>query len=128
MSNLISQATNDSTRFKPVPHHILKPGDIVLLIEQHAKRCVYPLGKILSVETNTQGEVTAAKILKGSTGETVYRHVTSLIPLVTSKEGEVNEPNLGSTEGVSIEKETKSRPKRSAAEQAKNRLRNAFFT
>ena len=40
------------------------------------------MGRVLSVEKNSLGEVTAARIRKGDTREIVYRHSTTLIPLL----------------------------------------------
>ena len=61
----------------------------MLLVTTNQKRYHYPMGRVLSVETNSMGEVTSAKILKGDTGETVYRHSTSLILLIPNEHLEV---------------------------------------
>ena len=34
LQNLIEQVVNKPGRYKPVPHDLIKPGDIVLLVEQ----------------------------------------------------------------------------------------------
>ena len=85
LTTLTQQAIDKSRRYEAQPHRQLKVGDIVLLIEKHTKRYQYPMGKIKKIETNSNGEVTAAHILKGVTGETVYRHATSLILLLTAE-------------------------------------------
>ena len=82
LGNLIHQAVDKPNRYKPMLHKNLEPGDIVLLAEKLSKRSVFPMARVVSVETNEAGEVTAARVFKGSTRETVYRHVTSLIPLL----------------------------------------------
>ena len=85
LSTLIEQAIDKGDRYKPVNHKIIRPGDIVLLVEKHLKRYHYPMARVQRVETNSLGEVTAAYIYKGSTREIVYRHVTSLILLISSE-------------------------------------------
>ena len=82
MQSLVDQAVDKPLRYKPKQHVKLSTGDIVLLIEKHSKPSNYPLGIIKSVESNSNGEVTAARVMKGKTRETVYRHATSLILLV----------------------------------------------
>ena len=88
ITNLISQAVDKSDRYKPVTHKSVKPGDIVLLVDKYLKRYHYPMGRVTSVETNSLGEVTAARVIKGDTRESVYRHVTSLILLISMDEGD----------------------------------------
>lgn len=82
------QATIQKDRYKPVKHHKLKIGNIVLLKEPHLKSKSYPLGIVKKVEENALGEVTAARVLKGKSREVVYRHVSFLILLISSKEVE----------------------------------------
>ena len=86
LTNLIYQATNDKSRFKPIKHDSLSPGDIVLLKEINSKPQFYPMGIIKSVELNSLGESTSAVVLKGKTGELTKRHSTNLIPLLTTNE------------------------------------------
>ena len=83
LKTLIHQATNESDRFKPVPHKAIKPGDIVLLDEKFSKRYGFPMPRVVSTEVNDLGEVTAARVFKGNSRETVYRHASSLIPLLS---------------------------------------------
>ena len=90
LANLLYQAVDRNDRYKRVIHQKLKPGDIVLICDKHLKQSNYPLGRIISVEENSLGEVTAAHILKGATKEKIYRHATSLImyiPVEQSSEG-----------------------------------------
>lgn len=82
LTSLTSQATNKSGRYSPVPHDKLSVGDVVLLKEKFHKPTNYPLGKINKVEINSLGETTAAYVLKGNTKEVVYRHASSIIPLI----------------------------------------------
>ena len=84
MGTLIDQAIDKADRYKRVTHEAIKPGDIVLLEEKNMKRYLYPMGRVLSTETNSLGEVTAAYVMKGSTREHVYRHASSLILLLTT--------------------------------------------
>ena len=86
LTNLIHQATDKKDRYKPVKHEELKIGDVVLLVEKYTKRYHFPLGRVLEVEKNTLGEVTAAKIRKGISREVVYRHSTSLILLIPNEQ------------------------------------------
>ena len=85
LGTLINQALDKPERYKKQPHHPIIPGDIVLLVDKFSKRNTYPLGKVMSIEQNDLGETTAARVLKGSSRETVYRHSSSLIPLLQSK-------------------------------------------
>ena len=86
LTTLINQAIDKKNRYKPVLHKALKPGDIVLLVEKHSKRYNYPMARVHKVEINSLGEVTAAFVFKGATKELVYRHVTSLIRLLSVEE------------------------------------------
>ena len=85
LANLIYQAVDKPSRYKPVPHNHIKPGDVVLLVDKYLKRYYYPMGRVLSVEENSLGEITAARVRKGNTHEVVYRHVTSLILLLSGE-------------------------------------------
>ena len=83
MGNLLSQAIDKKDRYKRVKHDQIKEGDIVLLVEPNTKRYNYPMGRIVGVEENNLGEVTSARVIKGGTREVVYRHATSIIPLMS---------------------------------------------
>ena len=88
---LIYQATNKNSRFKPIKHKKLKIGDLVLIKEDNFKRSNLPMGRVLEINTNNLLEVTGAVVRKGSTGEKVKRHVNALIPLLTRED----DPSLG---------------------------------
>ncbi|MEL7307448.1 MAG: hypothetical protein AAGK05_05915, partial [Pseudomonadota bacterium] len=79
MGNLIQQATNAKDRYRKVQHNKIKPGDIVLLKEQYVKPNHYPLGLVKEIFENSLGEVTGAKIFKGSSKELVQRHSSVII-------------------------------------------------
>ena len=91
ISTLMKQATDKKGRYKPKPHQVMKTGDVVLLVDKFAKRYNYELGRIKSVDTNSIGEVTAAHVFKGKTRETVYRHASSLILLLSCEESVVED-------------------------------------
>lgn len=82
LATLVNQALDKRDRYKPVPHTMLKVGDIVLLKDKYMKPSTYPLGIVKKVDINALGEVTAASVLKGKTRELVYRHASSLIQLI----------------------------------------------
>ena len=139
LTNLISQAVDSSKRYRPVTHYPLKEGDIVLLKDPLLKFPQYPMGKVIKVQVNQEGEVTGVTIFKGKTREIVNRHVSSIIPLLRDSEVEESiegnevteqtEDNLNSsTDGTSISANTESdgstRPKRKAAIAALNKLKN----
>ena len=90
----MEQAVDKKSRYRPVKHKLLRPGDIVLLVEKNQKRYQYLMGRVQSVEVNSLGEGTSAYVFKGSTKELVYRHVTSLI-LLLSREESVEEEDEG---------------------------------
>ena len=138
LATLINQAIDKRDRYKPVLHKKLKPGDIVLLVDKFAKRYHYKMARVDRVEENSNSEVTAAYVFKGSTNECVYRHVTSLILLIshdgfptTNKDylcGEnvssgdhsnaVTNPCIGAADSV-----RRKRPRRLAAETCKKKLK-----
>ena len=99
--NLIQQAVDKPDRYKPVHHKHIGIGDIVLLVDKHLKQYKYPMGRVISVETNSLGETTSARVRKGISQEVVYRHVTSLILLIPSEQNDLTTPQVGhSTESV----------------------------
>lgn len=124
LGSLISQAVDKKDRYKPVKHDQLKVGDIVLIIEPNMKRLVYPMGKIEKIEKNYLGETTSAWIFKGSTRETVYRHVNSIILLLSRgiDQGEVNKNET--QEHVCHSKGVAGRPQRKAAVNCREKLRS----
>jgi len=112
LANLSDQAVAQRDRYKRVNHQSLAVGDVVLLEEKLLKQSCYPMGIVVSIERNSLGEVTAARVRKGLTREVVYRHAPSLILLLrhqkTDKDSEEN-----STKNES--KSVNMRPRRSAA-------------
>ena len=86
LAQLMIQSIDKKDRYKPHSQKVISPGDIVLLIEPQTKRSNYPLGLIRDTVKNDLDEVTAAHIFKGRTRECVYRHVTSLIPILAFSE------------------------------------------
>ena len=122
LANLILQATDKQNRYTPKPHKNLNVGDIVLIKEQNCKPYNFPLGIIKSLETNSIGENTSAVVLKGKTKETTKRHVSSLIPLLSTTSATGDESTLVVNNEVS-NKDT--RVTRAAAQAA--RERNAYL-
>jgi len=55
----------------------------VLLKEEFIKPSNYLMGRVINTTLNNLNEVTSVTVLKSSTRELVYRHVTSLIYLFT---------------------------------------------
>ena len=80
--HLISQATDEKTRYERKSHCKLELGDIVLIKEENTKPTNFPMGRIVKVSVNDLGETTGAVVLKGATGERVKRHASVLIPLL----------------------------------------------
>ena len=89
--NLIDQATDIKGRYKKVKHDQLKVGDLVLLKETFCKPANFPLGMVKSITKNDLDEVTSVNVLKGKTKETVLRHVTSIVPLLSVEKNMHNE-------------------------------------
>ena len=89
LGNLIYQATNEQGRYKPVFHDKIKVGDIVLIKDEFVKPTNYPLAIVREVITNDLGEVTSASVFKGVSPELVKRHVSSLIPLLSTDDNRV---------------------------------------
>ncbi|XP_068227415.1 uncharacterized protein [Palaemon carinicauda] len=134
LNNLMTQAVNDKSRYKPVTHKKLQVGDIVLIKEENCKPTNFPLAVVKDVKTNVLDEVTDAVLLKGKNREMVRRHVTSLIPILTRKEmSQSNIKTLKDHISVNITDPTanlgedkpqkKERPKRKAALQSMQRTR-----
>ena len=90
---LIEQAVDSSDRYKPITHKKIKIGDLVLLKEPFLKPSNYPMAIVREVVTNELDEVTGATIFKGDTRELVKRHVSSLIPLMTTNNDEDTIPD-----------------------------------
>ena len=93
VGNLIYQAVNLKERYKPVKHKHLSVGDIVLIKEPLLKPSNYPLGRIKEVVKNINDEITGVTVLKGKSGETVKRHSSTIIPLLSYTGDEVSDSN-----------------------------------
>ena len=120
-AKLMTQSLDQSNRYSPKKHHILSPGDIVLIKEKFTKVNDYPLAIVRAVTTNCLGEVTSAELKRGDTGEIIKRHSSNLIPLLQfnnsllDSEGENLNPIKPAT--------TTKRTKRSAAIKASNKIK-----
>ena len=84
------------------------------------------MGRVISVEHNDLGEVTAARVKKGLTGEIVYRHSSSLIYLLTDKSEQVQSESTGEQQGAPgggeiIGHQSSGRPNRKAAHISRER-------
>ena len=119
--NLMYQAVDEKSKYKPVYHNKVKPGDIVLLIEPCTKRGNFPLGIIKTVNTNTLDEVVSATVLKGKSREVVYRHASSIIPLLEGNEEITDNPDIVTNE------ERVTRPIRKAAILARDKINAALY-
>ena len=97
----------------------------MLLVDKFAKRYHYPMGKVQRVEQNSLGEVTAVYVLKGTSGETVYRHVTSLILLLPSEGDYSTNSDVDECSNTSDHSKMQ-RPRRKAAESCKEKIRNIY--
>jgi len=106
LGNLIYQAVDSSDRYKPVKHESVKVGDIILLQEPNMKSSHYPKAIVREVVTNCNDEVTGVIAMKGTTRETVKRHVSSIILLLscdqslTQSEAEVEPEDEVPTEPI----------------------------
>ena len=123
LKNLISQAVDRSGRYRPVTHHEVKIGDIILLKEPNQKPNHYPMGIVKKVFKNNLGEVTGALILKGKTREMVKRHSSTIIPLLEENSSDVNVVDNGSQGNAKI----KIKKKRKAAEISEQKTRNILL-
>ena len=120
---LLHQAIDKDNRYRPVKHEIIQPGDVVLLVEPFTKQYHYPSGRVLSVETNTLGEVVRAIVKKGNTRERVDRHVSSLILLMRPKmeTDVINDPTVQEQPVEPGSSYSTPRHKRRAARECKQR-------
>ena len=121
LATLVKQAVDKKDRYLPCHHETLKLGDLVLIKDTHLKPLNYPMGRIKEIIKNSNGEVTNAVVLKGKSGELVKRHVTSLIPLLTT--GDVDESNLETNEQLDVNLEKGERSRRRAAVESEKKTR-----
>ncbi|XP_064116245.1 uncharacterized protein LOC135222040 [Macrobrachium nipponense] len=85
LNTLMKQPVNNKNRYKPVTHHRLNKGDIVLMKVENIKPINFPMAVVQDVTININGEVTDAILMKGNTMENIKCHVTSLIPILSRK-------------------------------------------
>ena len=109
LGNLIFQAVDRKSRYKPISHKQVQVGDVVLIKEENSKRSTYPMGIVLKTFQNSLGETTHAVVKKGKSGQCNKLHVTILIPLL-----ETNFDSLQS-EYVGSDLNESARPHRKAA-------------
>ena len=123
LPQLISQATDKASRYKPVYHEAIDIGDLVLLKEEHTKQSNFPLGRVKEITLNQNQEVTGAVIYKGSTGEVVKRHASAIIPLLKNT-GIIEDQDHSAS---SVELSAPQRPsRRAAAKVSEDRTRNVL--
>ena len=124
LTNLVCQSTDRKDRYKQTRHDLLSKGDIVLLKEPHTKRLNFPMGIVKEVTINQLGECTDVLVFKGSTKELVKRHVSSIIPLMSVDELNLNSNSVDLNETDSKSKaDVPSRPIRKSAEKAKSKIK-----
>ena len=109
LPQLIQQAINVKDRYKPVSHKLIKVNDIVLLKEPMLKPSNYLMGIVSSVTKNSVGEITDAMVRKGSTRETVHRHIETIIPLLEYSDNTTADSTPITTTNVQHSKPSRSR-------------------
>lgn len=88
LNTLIDRATDKHSRYKPVFHHRVEIGDLILLKEEHCKSYHYPMAIVRKIYENEIGEVTNVEAFKGKTRELVKRHISSVIPYMSSNQSD----------------------------------------
>ena len=96
--NLMMQSVDKQGRYQPTTHKEIRKGDVVLLKEDFTKPHNYPLALVIDTVVNDLGEVTAAVLRKGGSRETVKRHSSKLIPLLSSDHEPALDTNTGERE------------------------------
>ena len=122
LAKLIDQAVDVKDRYKPVKHCGLNVNDIVIIKEPNTKICNYPMGKVISITKNINGEVTEAEILKGSTREIVKRHSSVIIPLLTADPSDIDTATITADQRDAPGRNVV-RPQRKAAARCRELLR-----
>ena len=120
---LIDQATNRKSRYKPVKHEGLSVHDIVLIKEDNCKPIQYPLAIVKELKINEAEEVVGAVLLKGATGELVKRHSSVIIPLLRcgQETGDISESGGHAVEVEETPQRTVNRRKAAIAGELKTR-------
>ncbi|XP_068247876.1 uncharacterized protein [Palaemon carinicauda] len=124
LAHLMKQAVNVKSRYKPVTHKPLHPGDIVLIKEENCKPFNYPMAVVKETVINTIGETTNAILLKGRTRELVKRHVSSLIPILSVNEMHVNSDQSGISVITDDSFQIVNKVRRKAAMESESRTKN----
>lgn len=110
LTNLIGQATNSQSKYKPVTHEAVGEGDIVLLKESNTKPTNYPMARVKTLQVNDLGEVTGAVVHKGKTGELVKRHSSVIIPLLRVRGNADLAPSVTDAEAPVPDANSQTRP------------------
>ena len=118
IQTLVHQAIDKQDRYKPVFHHNIKVGDIVLLKELHKKPIDFPMARIIEIVKNSNNEVTGVVAKRGQTGEIVKRHSTTIIPLLQVDNAIDVDNTIDATNPSASGEVYKTRSKRKAAERS----------
>ena len=110
ISTLVDQAIDKRDRYRPVKHHRVNVGDLILLKDEHLKPYHYPIAVVRKVYENEIGEVTNVEAFKGKTRELVKRH-TSVVPYLALKPDSEAIPNISPANTAAVLE----KPKRQAA-------------
>ena len=123
---LVSQAADRERRYAPVMHRKLCVGDVVLLREPHMKAYDFPKAIVQQVVVNSKGEVTDIVARKGRTRESVKRHVSSVIPFLSTEDvSPASESDVDQDTSESGSRVRK-KPMRRAAKAAKDQISRHF--
>ena len=114
---LLDQSVDRHNRYSKVKHDTINVDDVVLIKEENVKPNHFPLGIVEEVIRNEFQEVTGALVRKGKNRERVKRHSSTLIPLM-----QLNRTGSEKIEDVRQKDVVVQRPKRAAAEIAKNKF------
>ena len=116
IDNLRLQSLDKASRYRSRSHDILDEGDLVLIRQAMIKPYFHPLGVVLKVTRNSLGENVSVTVRKANK-EIIVRHATDLVLLEKRNIDHVADENLN----LNVSEQ---RPKRSAALNCLNRLRN----
>ena len=120
IGTLISQSVDRKDRYKPVVHQKLSKHDVVLIRETNMKPAHFPLGIVKDIVLGGNGEVTGAIVLKGKTGEITKRHVSTLIPILTSNNVDSESNSMNDSTAISVNEQ---RPQRKAAVRSREKTK-----
>ena len=114
MQTLMAQAVDRKGRYRKKRHREIRMGDIIGIKSNVLKPINYPMARVLEVEKNSLEEVTAVKAKKGN-GEVVRRHVSDVVPLLTTEEPQRRVPPAPSPTEPRVETASRRKSKRQAA-------------